>query len=53
MRPKEPIVLIIRRAMSLAPCARGKAEKYPLSDARLHGCRAKYYSIWLFMAALP
>jgi len=32
---------------------RGKAEKYPLSDGSLHGCRVKYCSIRLFMTALP
>ena len=31
----------------------GKAEKYPLRDGSLHGCRVKYCSMRLFMAALP
>ena len=33
--------------------ARGKAEKYPLSDVSLHDCRVEYCSIGLFAAALP
>ena len=33
--------------------SRGKAQKYPPSDASLHGYRVRYYSIVLFMAALP
>ena len=33
--------------------ARGKAEKYPLRDGSLYGCRVKYCSMRLFMAALP
>ena len=32
---------------------RGKAEKYPLRDVSLHGCRVKHCSMRLFMAALP
>jgi len=33
--------------------ARGKAEKYSLSNVSLRGCQVEHCSIGLFVAALP
>ena len=41
------------RSAICACSTRGKAEKYPLSDVSMHGCRGKRCSTGLFMADLP
>ena len=55
--PHVALVLCGTQSMGLVEVCwnlpRGKAEKYPLRDGSLHGCRVKYCSMRLFMAALP